>query len=165
MEIESLKSYEAAARRKCGKLFLKAVQNPEKQLRGNFDNLYDDDSILRLYELLEGNPPSLLKRLQAVDRNGDSKLSAEEFTTFLERLKMLPQDILALHRVVGFVSGRKHLSFDEFKEILEARPQLRVQWEKKLINKLKNIIQASEVGTVERLFQLLDVDGSDNVSL
>lgn len=79
---------------------------------GSIDNLYDDDSILRLYELLEGNPPSLLKRLQAVDRNGDGKLTPEEFNTFLERLKMLPQDILALNRIVGFVSGRKHLAFE-----------------------------------------------------
>jgi hypothetical protein len=119
MEMEELKSYEAAARRKCGKMFLKALQNPEKQLQANFNNLYDDDSIVRLYESLEGNPPSLLKRLQAVDRNGDGKLNSEEFTVFLERLRMLPQDVLALNRIVGFVSGRKHLSFEEFKDILQ----------------------------------------------
>jgi hypothetical protein len=78
MEIESLKSYEAAARRKCGKMFLKALQNPqEMQMQSNTENLYDDDSIIKLYELLEANPPSLLKRLQAVDRNGDGRLSVE----------------------------------------------------------------------------------------
>lgn len=41
---------------------------------------------------------------------------------------MLPQDIMAMNRVVGFVSGRKHLNIEEFKEILQNRPQLRVQW-------------------------------------
>lgn len=76
------------------------------------ENMYDDDSIVRLYELLQNNPPNLMKRMQAVDRDGDNKLTAEEFTTFLERLKMLPQDILSMNRIVGFVSGRKHIGFD-----------------------------------------------------
>jgi calcium-dependent protein kinase len=42
---------------------------------------------------------------------------------------------------------------------------LRVQWEKKLIQKLKQIIEGSEVGSVEKLFKLLDVDESGSVTL
>jgi Ca2+-binding EF-hand superfamily protein len=40
-----------------------------------------------------------------------------------------------------------------------------VQWEKKLILKLKQIIEASEVGSVEKLFELLDMDSSGSISL
>jgi hypothetical protein len=37
--------------------------------------MYDDDAIITLYELLESNPPSMLKRLDQADRNGDGKLT------------------------------------------------------------------------------------------
>jgi hypothetical protein len=77
---------------------------------------------------------------------------------------MLPQDIMSMHRIVGFVSGRKVLPIDEFKQILENRPQLRSQWEKKLIERIKGKIEGSEVGSVERLFELVDADGSGEIT-
>lgn len=53
---------------------------------------------------------------------------------------MLPQDILSMNRLVGFVSGRKHISFEEFTKMLQERPQLRNQWEKKLVRKVVAIV-------------------------
>lgn len=40
-----------------------------------------------------------------------------------------------------------------------------MQWEKKLIKKLKDTILASEVGSVDKLFKLLDADNSGSISL
>ena len=53
---------------------------------------------------------------------------------------MLPQDVMSLHRITGFSQGRKALSLEEFKTILENRHKNRPMWEKKLIKKIKDII-------------------------
>jgi hypothetical protein len=44
--------------------------------------MYDDDATITLYELLESNPP--------------------------EKLRMLPQDIMSINRILGFV-GKKQI--------------------------------------------------------
>ena len=56
-------------------MFLKALQNPDQKELGCTENLYDDDAVIKLYELLENNPPNLGKRLQSVNRKGDGKLT------------------------------------------------------------------------------------------
>lgn len=60
-EMERMKEVEAAARRKCGRIFLKSLamsQNSEFTVPSE-DNLYDDDAIISLYNLLQNNPPNL----------------------------------------------------------------------------------------------------------
>ena len=63
----------------------------------------------------------------------------------LEDLSMLPQDVMSMHRITGFAFGRKTLSLEEFKTILENRHKNRPMWEKKLVRKLKNIILESGI--------------------
>ena len=58
----------------------------------------------------------------------------------LEELSMLPQDVMSMHRITGFSQGRKTLSLEEFKTILENRHKNRPMWEKKLLRKIKNIM-------------------------
>ena len=56
---------------------------------------------------------------------------------------MLPQDIMSMNRISGFTRGKKYLTIEEFKDILGNRPQMRVEWERKLILKIKAIIKHS----------------------
>lgn len=161
----ALKSYEAAARRKCGKFFLKTLHNPIQVDANTMNNLYDDDAIIHLYELLLNNPPNLTKRLEKASKSGRTQLTVTEFNGFLEQLGMLPQDIMSMNRIVGFVNGRKLLAIEEFKSILKDRPQVRVEWERKLLGKIKSIIKSSEVGSAEKLFELLDKDGSHTLEI
>lgn len=59
-EINQVKINEAAARRKCGKLFLKALSMSAKDgFSSEQANLYDDDSIISLYDLLASKLPNL----------------------------------------------------------------------------------------------------------
>lgn len=46
--------------------------------------MYDDDSIISLYNLLKNNPPNLEKRFSKADRRGVGKLNIDEFTKMLE---------------------------------------------------------------------------------
>ena len=43
-------------------------------------NLFDDDAIINLYQLLRENPPNLEKRFKKADRKGKGKITVEEFT-------------------------------------------------------------------------------------
>lgn len=81
--MDALKSYEAAARRKCGKVFLKALHTPFDISSGTLNNLYDDDSVIHLYELLQNNPPSMVKRLEKANKSGTNQLTVFEFNYFL----------------------------------------------------------------------------------
>lgn len=76
------------------------------------NNLYDDDAIINLYDLLKDNPPNLEKRFKQADRRGVGKLNVEEYTKMLENLSMLPQDVMSMHRITGFAFGRKTLSLE-----------------------------------------------------
>lgn len=61
-EISLIKVNEAAARRKCGQLFLKSLslaRSGESVVPSDEGNLFDDDAIINLYELLRNNPPNL----------------------------------------------------------------------------------------------------------
>jgi hypothetical protein len=61
-EISIGKANEAAARRKCGQLFLKSLalaKSGEVVADGAEGNLFDDDAIINLYDLLRNNPPNL----------------------------------------------------------------------------------------------------------
>ncbi len=118
-------------------------------------NLYDDDAIINLYELLKSNPPNLQKRFKQADRRGVGKLNIEEFTKLLENLSMLPQDVMSMHRITGFAFGRKTLSLEQFKTLLENRHKNRPMWEKQLIRKLKNIILSQGI-SLDQLFKLVD---------
>ena len=73
-------------------------------------NLFDDDAIINMYDLLKNNPPNLEKRFKQADRRGAGKLNIEEFTKLLEGMSMLPQDVMSMHRITGFSKGRKTLS-------------------------------------------------------
>lgn len=50
---------------------------PEGQFAAEEANLYDDDAIISLYELLKGNPPNLEKRFKNADKKGVGKLSID----------------------------------------------------------------------------------------
>jgi hypothetical protein len=39
------------------------------------ENLWDDEAIIRMLIALKNNPPSMLKRLEAVDSDRDGKLT------------------------------------------------------------------------------------------
>lgn len=112
--MDTIKTNEAAARRKCGQIFLKSLSLAKsgEQVVSEQDenNLYDDDAIISLYDLLKDNPPNLEKRFKQADRRGTGKLNVEEFTKMLEGLSMLPQDVMSMHRITGFAFGRKTLS-------------------------------------------------------
>ena len=41
------------------------------------DNLYDDDCIISLYNLLKGNPPNLEIRFRNADKRGNNKLNID----------------------------------------------------------------------------------------
>ena len=41
------------------------------------NNLYDDDAIISLYDLLKDNPPNLEKRFKNADRRGVGKLTID----------------------------------------------------------------------------------------
>lgn len=68
---------------------------------------------------------------------------------------MLPQDVMSMHRITGFAFGRKTLSLEEFKTLLENRHKNRPMWEKQLIRKLKNIILSQGI-TLDQLFKMVD---------
>ena len=74
------------------------------------------------------------------DKRGTKRLNIEEFTKMLEDLSMLPQDVISMHRITGFAQGRKTMTLEEFKTILENRHKNRPMWEKKLLRKIKNIM-------------------------
>ncbi len=75
---------------------------------------------------------------------------------------MLPQDVMSMHRITSFAYGRKTLSFEEFKTILETRHKNRPMWQKKLIKKMKDIITASNI-SIDKFFSLIDKDGSGTI--
>lgn len=80
----------------------------------------------------------------------------------LEQLSMLPQDVMSMHRITSFAYGRKALSFDEFKTILQSRHKNRPMWQKKLIKKMKQIITATNL-SIQKFFSLIDKDGSGTI--
>lgn len=80
----------------------------------------------------------------------------------LEQLSMLPQDVMSMHRITSFAYGRKGLSFDEFKTILQSRHKNRPMWQKKLIKKMKQIIIATNL-SIQKFFSLIDKDGSGTI--
>jgi acyl-homoserine lactone acylase PvdQ len=56
VEIEAMKAREAGARRKCGQIFLKSLsqaQSGESSFKVEESNLFDDDAIINLYQLLK----------------------------------------------------------------------------------------------------------------
>lgn len=164
-EMENIKVREAAARRKCGQLFLKSLslaQSGEEVPVEESGNLYDDDAIINMSALLRNNPPNLEKRFKIADRRGTGKLNIEEFTKLLEVLSMLPQDVMSMHRITGFAQGRKNISFEQFKTILENRRKSRPMWEKKLIRKIKSIILAQNI-SLDQFFTAIDTDQSGTV--
>lgn len=112
--------------------------------------------------MLKDNPPNLEKRFKQADRRGVGKLNVEEFTKMLEGLSMLPQDVMSMHRITGFAFGRKTLSLEEFKTILENRHKNRPMWEKQLIRKMKTIILSQNI-SLDKLFSLIDEDGSGTI--
>lgn len=72
-----MKARQAAARRKCGQVFLKSLsqaQAGESQFKVEDNNLFDDDAVINLYQLLKENPPNLEKRFKKADRKGKGKL-------------------------------------------------------------------------------------------
>jgi hypothetical protein len=75
---------------------------------------------------------------------------------------MLPQDVMSMHRITGFAFGRKTLSLEEFKTLLENRHKNRPMWEKQLIRKLKNIILSQGI-SIDQLFKMVDEDGSGTI--
>ena len=75
---------------------------------------------------------------------------------------MLPQDVMSMHRITSFAYGRKTLSFEEFKTILETRHKNRPMWENKLIKKMKDIITVSNL-SIEKFFSLIDKDGNGTI--
>lgn len=75
---------------------------------------------------------------------------------------MLPQDVMSMHRITGFSQGRKTLSLEEFKTILENRHKKRPMWEKQLIRKIKTIILSNNI-SLDQFFNIVDVDGSGTV--
>ena len=75
---------------------------------------------------------------------------------------MIPQDVMSMHRICGFAHGKKTLSLDEFKTILENRHKNRPMWQKKLIRKLKTIILGQNM-TLDKLFELIDADNSGTI--
>ena len=124
--------------------------------------MYDDDSIISLYNLLKNNPPNLQKRFQKADRRGVGKLNIDEFTQMLEQLSMLPQDVMSMHRITGFAFGRKFLTLQQFKTILENRHKNRPMWEKKLIRKIRNIIIENGL-SLDEFFTVMDKDGNGTI--
>lgn len=126
------------------------------------DNLYDDDCIISLYNLLKGNPPNLETRFKNADKRGQNKLNIDEFTRMLEDLLMLPQDVMSMHRITGFAQGRKTLSLQEFKTILENRHKNRPMWEKKLLRKIKTIMIEKGLN-LQSFFTVMDKDGNGTI--
>ena len=67
-----------------------------------------------------------------------------------------------MHRITGFSKGRKTLSIQEFKTLLEGRHKNRPMWEKQLVRKIKGIILSNGI-SLEKFFEIVDVDGSGTV--
>ena len=173
-QLSSIKSLSKVQRAKTGQFFLDIlstlktapVQRLEKEKNDKADgleNLEDDDSIIKLYQSLKGNPPSMAQRLRDVDGDGDGMVIQTEFRNFLDKLKISPQDIEALCRVAGYMNGKIKLGIEEWRKILEERPKLREIWEKELFKRVLRAIKSKNL-TIERLFSLIDVDNDEQVT-
>lgn len=173
-QLSSIKSVSKAQRAKTGQFFLDIISNlkasPVQKLEkeknektDGLENLEDDDSIIKLYQSLKGNPPSMAQRLRDVDGDGDGMVLQTEFRNFLDKLKISPQDIEALCRVAGYMNGKIKLGIEEWRKILEERPKLREIWEKELFKRVLRAIKAKNL-SIERLFSLIDVDNDEQVT-
>ena len=75
---------------------------------------------------------------------------------------MLPQDVMSMHRITGFAFGRKTLSLEQFKTILENRHKNRPMWQKKLIRKIKTKILENGM-QIDKFFEVMDVNDSGTI--
>ena len=89
----------------------------------------DKAAVRGLLQKLRGSPPDLGTRLRAEDKNADGMINSFEFLQALEKLKLAPEESVALRTIAGFTQYEE-IYIDDFLELINRKVALDEQKEK-----------------------------------
>jgi ankyrin repeat protein len=147
---------------KAGQMFLKSLENYSKTTPQKPQLYIQDIEVLRrLEKSIQLNPPDMKKRLEKIDVLNTGQITLSEATGLFNDIKMVPQDIIVLLRLLGYRQGQAAVPTDDFLNFLVDIDSKEEELNDALFTKLLEKFQENSLG-VERAFDYLDInhDGS-----